>query len=112
MAQAQTSSQLDTVSPLVQGMFMVVIIVLTLTPFQQKPSAILFTLKLKHALAHIPPCKIVSKLFNTPINAGLPPTIRSWQTTKFRSRCHYTGYITISKIVFHAHFNKNIVICC
>lgn len=55
IAQAQTSSQLDTVSPLVQGMFMVVITVLTSPPFQQKPSAILFTLKLKYTITHITP---------------------------------------------------------
>jgi len=55
IAQAQTSSQLDTVSPLVQGMFMVVITVLTSPPFQQKPSAILLALKLKDTITHITP---------------------------------------------------------
>ena len=53
MAQAQTSSQLDTVSPLVQGMFMVVIAVLTLPPFQRKHNGHLLIVEINISLVPV-----------------------------------------------------------
>jgi len=105
MAQAQTSSQLDTVSPLVQGMFMVVIAVLTLTPFQRKHNGHLLIVEINISL--VPVRNRNSPKFKSPIafsNIFVKPMLHFPPTVSITPSYHNS--------VSHAHLNKNQVQSC